>query len=482
MRLASMKTLLTKARLLIITYLLVLSSSVTAQVIDPALRDIQKIEVTEKQLLEAVASRTLTWLTGSSTNNDHISVGRLSNYFGFVGLRVGSGHSLTRSDVANDTLAVLNEDQRNALITLLDIQKVSYEEVKTARLQMNRALEGLLVGENISENDFIELGRNYGRYEAKLGSVIAQRLGDIAQTLTPKQRATLTHLRTMHISGKGHEIKRQKLKLKLSREDKQELVNLSARFLSWLTGSQMYNDFEVVGKPSQHFGFVSLRKEANHGVKRGDVAKEVIEMLTPSQLKMLTTSAAHNNKEFEKFLTTRSKLMRTLEASLSGESINPKQVRQFGEWVGEIEANMTWAQATAMLQVRNSMSNTQTLSLLALRDKYVAVEDISLELDPVERGRQLFAQCVLCHNSTATKVIGPDLAGIIGRTVASQASYDGYSTALQTYAQSEKTWTENRLDTFLREPKVAVPGTYMGFDGLELAKDRAAVIAYLKTM
>lgn len=482
-----MARFLSKAGLITLAMLIATSYPVAAypaaaQGNDTAVRDINKIEVNERQLREAVASRTLTWLTGSSSNNDHISVGRMANFFGFVGLRVGSGHSLTRSDVANDTLAVLNDAQRASLIALLESQITPFKQVQTARLAMNRALEGLLVDEPLSEKDFLELGRAYGSSEALLGGVIAQKLGDVAQTLTTEQKAALIKIRAAHIAGKGHEIERSKLKLKIPREQKQELVNIAARFLSWTTGTPQYNDFEVVGKPSQHFGFVSLRKESNHGVKRGDVAKAVMQMLDTQQIKRLDASSAHNVKAFDQFLNARAKLMRSLEVALSGDVISHDDVSKFGSLVGEIEASMTWAQATAMLQVRNTMSDAQTVNLLKLRNQYVAAEDASMPFDSAERGRQLYAQCALCHNAANLQASGPNLVGIVGRDIATEPSFEGYSSALKAYADVGRIWSEAVLDNFLRSPRALVPGTYMGFDGLEQERDRAAIITYLKSL
>ena len=120
-------------------------------------RDISVIEVDEEKLRQAVASRTLTWLTGSSSNNDYVSVGRLANFFGFVALRVSSGHSLSRSAVAKETLHVLTPPQQGTLIALVDEQKDAFKAVQSARFNMNRALEGMLVDEEISREDFLEL-------------------------------------------------------------------------------------------------------------------------------------------------------------------------------------------------------------------------------------------------------------------------------------------------------------------------------------
>lgn len=475
-----MLKLVRETRLLFFVILPLIVFSFTVQSGESAVRDIKKIDINERQLQEAVASRTLTWLTGSSSNNDYISVGRMANYFGFVGLRVASGQSLTRSDVANDTLAVLNEKQRDALIDLLQIQKAPFEETQASRYEMNRALEGLLVGEKITRDSFLELGGAYGRSEAMLGYVVAQGLGDVAQTLTTDQKTALAQIRAAHISGQGQLIERSKLKLKLTREEKQELVNIAARLLSWTTGTREYNDFEVVGKPSQHFGFVSLRQESNHGVKRGVVADEVLQILDAQQETMLDAAAAHNVKEFNEFMSARGRLMRTFEVALSGEMIDAELVRRYGGAVGVLEASMTWAQAMAMLDIRSSMTDVQTVDLLRLRNKYVAAKDVTLPQDPVERGRQLFAQCALCHDSTNVQAAGPNLHGVVGRSIAKDPEYNGYSLALRTYAESGSVWSETVLDSFLESPRSLVPGTYMGFDGLDDAKDRVALIAYLK--
>lgn len=105
----------------------------------------------------------------------------------------------------------------------------------------------------------------------------------------------------------------------------------------------------------------------------------------------------------------------------------------------------------------------------------------ALPEDPVERGRQLFAQCALCHQPTDQQGVGPDLTGIVGRGIAADASFDNYSPALHSFAEAKGAWSEDLLDSFLERPKMLVPGTFMGYDGLEAAEDRSALIAYLKS-
>ncbi|GAM70424.1 membrane c-type cytochrome cy [Vibrio sp. JCM 19236] len=444
-----------------------------------AVRDITQYQVDEKTLTDAVASRTLSWLTGSSSNNDYVSVGRTANYFGFVGLRVASGHSLSRSQIAKQTLSVLDSKQRSILISLVEKQKSPFEQVSNSRLAMNRALERLLVGENISEEDFIALGRAYGEDEAKLGEVIAETFGQIIQSLSNEQQQQLMRIREAHLEGKGQQLSlvNGNPKIKLGKEDKKELVNLAARLLSWSTGDEAFNDFEVVGKPSQHFGFVSLRLASNHGIKRGQVSKEVMSLLNEQQRQTLVQSAKSNITDFDDFLKQRAKLMRSLEEAQKGELIDSEKVVEYGREVGKLEARMTWDQAMAMLAVRESLSDEQSQALLALRSKYTLSEEVSAQ-NSLDRGRQLYAQCALCHLSPSA----PSLDSIVGRKVASDSGYSNYSAALVEFSNRQPIWTEALLSVFMASPKKLIPGTYMGYRGLSQAQDRQALIGYLKTL
>ncbi|MGL6314235.1 c-type cytochrome [Vibrio sp. WXL103] len=446
------------------------------------IRDITRQQVDENALTEAVASRTLSWLTGSSANNDYISVGRMANYFGFVGLRVASGHSLSRSQVAKQTLAVLSDSQRRELVDLVQQQKTPYERVTKSRFAINRALEGLLVGELISHGDFVILGEQYGLDEAMLGSTIAQRLGSITQSLTDQQKKQLNTIRTAHLAGRGHELSFQEYKLKLSKEDKRELTNLAARLLSWSTGSVEYNDFEVVGKPSQHFGFVSLRIESNHGVKRSQIAKQVMELLTDEQLGYLRQSAQNNIKQFDMFMHSRGKLLRELEVALDGGVIDLTKVAELGREVGRIEALMTWEQAQAMLKVRQTLSPSQSSLLLEMRAQYIADKSAVVVEDPISRGRQLYSQCSLCHSSTTPSVIAPKIDSILGAKVAGDSDFAYYSPAIMEFAQNQKIWSESLFEQFIASPRALIPGTYMGFSGLSHQKDREALVKYIRSL
>jgi cytochrome c len=73
---------------------------------------------------------------------------------------------------------------------------------------------------------------------------------------------------------------------------------------------------------------------------------------------------------------------------------------------------------------------------------------------------------------------GPNLHGIFGRKAATTPDFK-YSDALKATGW---TWDAARIDTWITDPKVALPGTKMTFVGLKDPKDRTDVIAYLMVM
>jgi cytochrome c len=100
--------------------------------------------------------------------------------------------------------------------------------------------------------------------------------------------------------------------------------------------------------------------------------------------------------------------------------------------------------------------------------------------DP-RRGEVSFQKCYACHSvqPDETGLEGPNLAGVVGRTVASAPDF-AYSNGLKALpARGYKTWTQAALDAFLTSPEDFAPGTSMTFVGMRSAVERADVIAYL---
>ena len=97
-----------------------------------------------------------------------------------------------------------------------------------------------------------------------------------------------------------------------------------------------------------------------------------------------------------------------------------------------------------------------------------------------EEGPRAFTPCRACHSLDPADrgLPGPNLSGLIGRTVAGDAEFD-YSPALRKARDDRLRWDEKRLDTFLADPAAMFPGLWMSMRGIEDATERQALVKLL---
>jgi cytochrome c len=97
-----------------------------------------------------------------------------------------------------------------------------------------------------------------------------------------------------------------------------------------------------------------------------------------------------------------------------------------------------------------------------------------------EAGQAAARACAACHSfeQGGPNKIGPNLWNVVGRDIASAEGFS-YSDALQS---KEGAWDYDGLAAFLHDPRGWAPGTKMAFAGLKKPEDRAAVIAYLRSL
>lgn len=99
----------------------------------------------------------------------------------------------------------------------------------------------------------------------------------------------------------------------------------------------------------------------------------------------------------------------------------------------------------------------------------------------VARGQKVSKACAACHtfDNGGANGVGPNMWNIIGRAKDSVGGFT-YSGTLK--EQGGNTWTYAELNKFLWKPKKYAPGTKMNYIGLKKPEDRAAMIAWLRTL
>lgn len=98
----------------------------------------------------------------------------------------------------------------------------------------------------------------------------------------------------------------------------------------------------------------------------------------------------------------------------------------------------------------------------------------------VAKGEKISKACAACHSfeQGGPNKIGPNLWDIVGHDVAAKGDFS-YSAAFQSI---EGVWGYQNLNELLYKPKEFAPGTKMNYIGLKKPEDRAAVIAWLRTL
>lgn len=99
--------------------------------------------------------------------------------------------------------------------------------------------------------------------------------------------------------------------------------------------------------------------------------------------------------------------------------------------------------------------------------------------DPA-KGANVFKKCMACHaiGEGAKNKVGPELNGIIGRTMGSVEGFN-YSDTLKEHNAKGEIWDAEKLSKYLENPKAYLPGIKMVFAGLPKETDRADLEAYL---
>lgn len=98
----------------------------------------------------------------------------------------------------------------------------------------------------------------------------------------------------------------------------------------------------------------------------------------------------------------------------------------------------------------------------------------------ISRGEKLSRACAACHSFTkgGANGAGPNLWNVVQRAKASKSGFS-YSGAMKEKGGS---WTYDELNHFLWKPKAFIEGTKMSYIGMKKAEDRAALIAWLRTL
>ncbi|MFK7792243.1 MAG: cytochrome c family protein [Devosiaceae bacterium] len=127
------------------------------------------------------------------------------------------------------------------------------------------------------------------------------------------------------------------------------------------------------------------------------------------------------------------------------------------------------------------MRSLETLALaaMAVASSWIIPVGVSVAQDS-EAGAQVFMRCAACHQvgASAQHSVGPQLSGVLSRSIASAPGYD-YSTGLS--SRAGQAWNDAALAAYIADPTAFI-GERSAMPAQRLRPNQVAnLIAFLRT-
>lgn len=437
----------------------------------------------EKDLRAAFASKGFAWLSGSPADNEKLSIGKNSQFFGFVALRYQSGRAANRGRLGRAFFEISNADQRKLLAEAVLAQEEALKEWwETRKILLRQYEDYLYTGIPADEKEVVKVGATF----SKLGTLVtiteAQAFAALEDSLTEEQ---LLHLKAWRKDPEKAQVFGQENRVsmnELDRDQTKQLENLFAKAFSWITGTPQDNEVIPLGQPAQFFGFVSIRHKSGHAASRGRIAKSFLGILSARQAAVIDSAIEVQMPVVRKFLRHRRTFLEQLALlRTQPDAFDMEETFKTAALMGALEIKAGWIEAGAYRKIRETMSEKQTARMMKLRGDYI-VDQSQVESQTFEqRGAQLAILCAGCHGEPGqhrSNMIGPTLDGMFNHPIGTSSGYD-FSESLQASGNGSH-WNAENLDLFLRAPKTFAPGTKMEFQGLLNEEDRRALIQHLQ--
>lgn len=327
----------------------------------------------------------LAFLTGSLGADSFFPPGKVADFWGFQYLRDNDpsnlGHNtdfLTRA--ANNMLYVLNDAQRNQLITLAKSQVSSINQYAYNRFVLMDAFRRNLSGNIPAGSNGLNLDavKAYSEQLYQLDGQIsydrAQVMGTVLRNLTPDQRSYLNAM-----VGKGMsswpDIQNQIDPKTLTHDEHVAVMTYAGDLFSWYAGNIDADVYFCPERQGTYFGSFYLKDapamgNPNYTISSnltGEMGQAFLQILKPEQAALILGLAGEQKNDLLRLVDRRYDVASELRRFILGEIPDRDNVLNLMQKYGEHDGNIVYLYATAFAEINKTLTPNQRAQLAALR-------------------------------------------------------------------------------------------------------------------
>lgn len=337
-----------------------------------------------------IAFSGLAFITGDFCSATFLPPGKVSDYFGFQYLRdndiTAMGHNtdfLTR--VANNMLYVLNENQKNQIITEARSQVNQISKYAEQRLPLIKAFYRLLVKDfpfgstKLDKRAVADYSAQIYWLDGKISIERAKLFGSILRNLNGRQRGYLDSLKNFGVRN-WPELPDQINKQLLTNSEFVAVMTYASEMFAWYAGNEASDVYFCPERQGNYFGSFYMKDAPAMGNPDYSIDTNLtrnggntfLSFLNSTQRLMITCLVDTQRAALNKIVDVRTHISRLLRGYLKHDLIDTSMVLSLSLKYGELDGEISYNYATNFSKVDWLLTSNQYNSLVQLRnlDKY----------------------------------------------------------------------------------------------------------------
>lgn len=341
--------------------------------------------ISDRAQLHTIAFDGLAFLTGDFGYDTFLPPGKVSDYFGFqymrdIDAKEGGHNTSFLTTIANNMLAVLDDNQKAQLLALAKAQASDIRTFAEKRLPLIKAFRRNLEGDlpagckGLDKSAVIKLSADLYELDGRLSYDRAKVMGGIIHHFSASQKAALAKLK-FGDSRTWPDVADQLDKRSMPHTVNVAVMTYASEMFAWYAGSLEADTYFCPERHGMYFGGFGMKTAPAMGKKdysisttlTGDSGEAFLAALTVSQRKWVTDLIDLQRKDLAEIVKTRRAISAELRRFQKGETADKDTILALSRRYGERDGEMAYFYATAFGKVGQTLTADQKAILASLR-------------------------------------------------------------------------------------------------------------------